>query len=149
MITRLTVLYDPTCGFCVKCRRWLLLQPAFVELEFWPAGGAEAARRFPQLQGSGPPEELVVVDDEGGVYRGAQAWLMCLWALSEYREWAGRLATPLLLPFARAAFATVSSTRHTISELVGFEPEELRRAEPPRCGAGPSRGLPDSSGPTT
>jgi len=136
MIHRLTVLYDADCGFCVRCRDWLLRQPAFVDLEMLAAGSPEAARRFPDLLESKTPEELVVVDDRGGFYRGARAWLMCLWALSEYREWAGRLASPLLLPFARGAFAFVSSRRRTLSELMGFQPEELRRAEPPRC-AGP------------
>jgi len=136
MVTRLTVLYDGDCGFCVRCQHWLLRQPAFVELEMLAAGSPEAARRFPELQGSKTADELVVVDDEGGLYRGARAWLMCLWALSEYREWAGRLASPLLLPFARGAFAFVSSKRRTFSELMGFQPEPLGRGEPPRC-AGP------------
>ncbi|HEV3027083.1 MAG TPA: DCC1-like thiol-disulfide oxidoreductase family protein, partial [Planctomycetota bacterium] len=81
MIHRLTVLYDATCGFCIRCEGWLIRQPAFVELEFCAAGSREAARRFPELLASGTPEELTVIDDEGGIYRGARAWLMCLWAL--------------------------------------------------------------------
>ena len=132
----LTVLYDATCGFCVRCRWWLIHQPKYVEMDFCASGSPEALERFPELSSPGTVDELTVVDDEGGVYRGTQAWLMCLWALSEYREWAGRLASPLLLPFARGAFAFVSSKRRTLSELMGFQPEQLRRAEPPRC-AGP------------
>ena len=49
--------------------------------------------------------ELVVVDDSGGVYRNGSAWIMCLYALREYREWSLRLATPALFPLARQAFA--------------------------------------------
>jgi predicted DCC family thiol-disulfide oxidoreductase YuxK len=148
MIQRLTVLYDENCGFCVRCQGWLLRQPAFVELECCAAGSREAARRFPELRASKTADELLVIDDEGGIYCGARAWLMCLWALSEYREWAGRLASPLLLPFARGAFAFVSSKRRTISELMGFEPEQLRRAEPPHCVDAPTDDLPDSSAET-
>src|SRR5688572_30039373 len=106
-MNKLTVLYDAECGFCVRCRWWLLNQPRFVDMEFLPAGGPDARRRYPELTTSGAVEELIVVDDEGGVYRGAHAWLMCLWALMEYREWSGWLASPALLPLARGAFALV------------------------------------------
>ena len=134
----LTVLYDAECGFCVKCRWWLVNQPRFVEMEFLPAGGTDARRRFPELFTPGKAEELVVVTDEGGVYRGAAAWLMCLWALEEYREWAERLATPLLMPLARGAFSLISASRKNLSTWFGLAPEdvvvqELERASPPRC----------------
>ena len=36
---------------------------------------------------------------------------MVLWALAEYRHWSYRLASPLLLPTARALFATLSAYR--------------------------------------
>jgi len=79
----LSVLYDETCGFCVSCARWLSQQRMLVELECLPAGSNLAVRRFPELHRSGTKEELVVVDDEGGVYRDTHAWLMVLWALEE------------------------------------------------------------------
>ncbi|HLY09802.1 MAG TPA: DCC1-like thiol-disulfide oxidoreductase family protein [Planctomycetota bacterium] len=144
---RLTVFYDADCGFCVTCRWWLGRQPAFVDLDFLAAGSPEANRRFPGLAAPGPVEELLVVDDEGGVYRGASAWLMCLWALQDYREWAGRLASPALLPLARGAFAFLSGKRRAISGVLGLEPErwaeEFRRSEPPRCVGGGASGGPD------
>lgn len=137
---KLTVLYDSACGFCVKCRWWLIHQPKFVEMDFVPAGSPEAAEKFPGLGAPGVVDELVVVDDEGGVYRGAHAWLMCLWALAEYREWSEWLSAPGMLPLARGAFAMVSSNRKTISSLLGLSPEqeeglvdEIRKVEPPRC----------------
>jgi predicted DCC family thiol-disulfide oxidoreductase YuxK len=134
----LTVLYDAQCGFCVKCRWWLAGQPKFVAMDFLPAGGPEAARLFPELVGPGQAEELTVVSDEGGVYQGARAWLVCLWALRDYREWSLRLATPGLLPLARAAFALVSASRKKISSWLHLATEaeilaELRPAEPPHC----------------
>ena len=48
-VRRLTVLYDATCGFCVRCRRWLEAQPKLVRLDFVPAYSMEEASRFPGL----------------------------------------------------------------------------------------------------
>ena len=132
---KLTILYDAACGFCVKCRWWLAEQPKYVAMEFLPTGGPEARRRFPSIFGLGAPEELTVVSDDCGVYRGADAWLMCLWALEGYREWADRLARPALRPLARAAFALVSKNRGRISGWLGGAPDgelvaRLREAKP-------------------
>jgi len=118
-MTRLTVLYDASCGLCIHSRAWLERQPKFAELEFVAAHSAKARELFPELAGTGP-DELVVVDDEGGVYRGAYAWLMCLYALVEYREWSFRLAQPRLLPLARWAFAWVSTNRKDLSRALGM-----------------------------
>jgi len=135
---RLTVLYDSRCGFCVKCRWWLVAQPKFVEMDFLPAGSAQAVDRFPGVLRRGEVEELVVVSDEGGIYRGTRAWIMCLYALREYREWALRLSTPALMPFSRGAFALVSASRGKLSSWLRLAPEaeivpELRKADPPTC----------------
>ena len=137
-MTKLTVLYDAECGFCVRCRWWLIHQPKYVEMDFCPAGSPEVHERYPELSAPGTVEELVVVDDDGGVYRGTDAWLMCLWALVEYREWADWLSGPATRHLARGAFALDSDNRKKISGWLGLIPEadiaeEMRRAEPPRC----------------
>ena len=44
----------------------------------------EAQRRFSGIDALKPGEQLVVISDEGAVYRGANAWIMCLWALENY-----------------------------------------------------------------
>lgn len=119
-MNRLFVLYDAECGFCSACRRWLERQPAYVALEFLPAQSTELARRFPGFEAKDAPEELVVISDEGGVYLGARAWIMCLYALEEYRGWSVRLAQPALLPLARAAFALLSKSRGWISLWLGL-----------------------------
>src|SRR5215468_5674662 len=112
---RLYVLYDARCGLCTWAKGWLLRQSLLIDLRFIPAGSALAGRLFPGLDGPGePPEELVVVSDQGAVYRNGSAWIMCLFALEGYREWANRLAHPLLRPLARQAFALVSRGRSRI-----------------------------------
>jgi len=120
----LTVLYDARCGFCSSCRTWLEEQRQLVPLEFVSAGSREASRRFPSLAASVAPEELIAVSDEGDVYRGADAWILCLWALDEYREWSFRLAHPSLRPLARRAFEWVSHRRRSLSKLLRLAPDD-------------------------
>lgn len=142
---KLTVLFDGRCGFCWVCRRWLEGQRQLVALEFLWADSAEARRRFPTVA-TVAPEELIVVSDEGGVYRGPHAWIMCLWALEDYREWSFRLARPALLPLARSVFEWVSKRRRGLSWLLGLESDHeiaaaitaagscaAGRCEPPRA----------------
>lgn len=143
-IKRLWVLYDPTCGFCVRCARWLNGQRTYLPLTCLPLDSSEIARRFPTLPAP-DKEELTVVDSAGGVYRGAKGWLMTLWALEEYRAWSMRLARPGLLPLARNAFEMVSSNRHVLSRLLRLKAErdlaealteKLGPADRPRCSDG-------------
>lgn len=135
---RLYVLYDDRCGLCSWARRWLAREPAFLEMTFIPAGSDWANRLFPALASSGEPEELVVISDEGGVYRGGRAWIMCLYALQEYREWSVQLSRPALVPLARQAFALVSKNRRQISRWFDLASEAemadtLRRVVAPVC----------------
>ena len=134
----LYVLYDGRCGLCRMARHWLEQQEQIVDLEFLMAGSLAATRLFPTLAGIEPPEELVVVSDEGGVYRGGNAWILCLYALADYREWSERLATPALLPLARQAFAVLSKQRGRISRWFDLASEHeiveaLRRVALPAC----------------
>jgi predicted DCC family thiol-disulfide oxidoreductase YuxK len=139
---RLYVLYDADCGLCSRIRRWAERQPAFVELDFVAAQSARARQWFPTLAGKGEPEELVVVSDEGGVYREDNSWIMVLYALQPYRDWAIRLSRPWLLPHARAAFNLLTQNRKRVSDWLGLVSdrdlvETLRGATaPPRCARG-------------
>jgi len=142
---KLTVLYDDLCGFCTRCRFWLERQPKFVELEFVAAGSPEARRRFPELEGT--TEELVAVSDEGDVYRGSHAWILCLYALRDYREWSFRLSQPALLPLARQAFELLSRNRNTLSRLLRSAPNGEIAAAIQRVVPGPSCGLPSDEVP--
>jgi predicted DCC family thiol-disulfide oxidoreductase YuxK len=134
----LYVLYDARCGLCSWSHRWLRRQPAFLELIFIPAGSERAARMFPGVERPGMPEELIVIADDGAVYREGRAWIMCLYALQEYREWSIRLARPMLLPLARQAFALLSKNRSRISRWLNLASEAeiaetLRQVHEPAC----------------
>ena len=135
---RLYVLYDARCGLCRMARQWLDRQEMLVDLEFLASGSFAATRLFPTLATHDRPEELIVVSDEGGVYRGGHAWVMCLYALEEYRGLSERLASPALLPLARQAFAMLSKQRGRISRWLGLASEHeiieaLGRVAAPSC----------------
>ena len=88
----LTVLYDARCSLCCRIRVWLQAQSQFVQLDFIAANSTEALAQYPALNHELTLRVLHVVSSDGEVYRDAKAWLMCLWALREYRPWALRLA---------------------------------------------------------
>jgi predicted DCC family thiol-disulfide oxidoreductase YuxK len=111
----LYVLFDGECSLCRRCRAWLARQPAFLELCFLPFPSTEVSRRFPGIEALHPEEQLLVVSDEGGVYRGSQAWVMCLYALRDYRQWSQRLAHPAFLPWARRVCELLSENRFQVS----------------------------------
>ena len=112
---KLYILYDSECELCRRCRVWLGRQPAFVPLVFIPFQSPEAECRFPALKELRPEEEIVVINDAGAVWQGGAAWVMCLWALQEYREWSQRLAQPALLSLARRMCEVVSANRYKLS----------------------------------
>jgi predicted DCC family thiol-disulfide oxidoreductase YuxK len=113
---QLTVLYDASCALCVRCRDFLAATPAFVPMELLACQSAEARDRFGAVPWLG--EELVVASDEGDVWAGAAAFLVCLWALRDYREWSYRLSSPELAVLAERFFVALSAQRSRIASLL-------------------------------
>jgi predicted DCC family thiol-disulfide oxidoreductase YuxK len=97
-------------------------QTSAFTLEFIAAGSPRALELFPTITGG--VKELVAITDEGDVYRGDDAFLICLYALDAYRSWSYRLARPALRPFARRAFEMLSTNRTKISELLSLAGDE-------------------------
>lgn len=133
----LFVVYDGRCGLCTQLKEWIGRQPAYVPIHLVAAGSAEAQKRFPAL----PPGELAVIGDTGETWLGDSAWIVVLWALREYRSWAEKLASPLLLPMARQAFAAISRNRSAFSRWLGLYGEaglleNLSRIPIPPCEIG-------------
>jgi len=142
-VKQLTVLYDPTCGFCVRSRQWLEKQPKLITMRFVPQGSSKQKALYPDLEyktdAQGRPEELIVVDDRGGLYRDDKAWVMCFYALRNYRGLSMRLARPGMGGLARRVYSLISNNRRTISTLLGMKEDshfkEALQAEPemPHC----------------
>ncbi len=115
-----------------------------------PYDSEEALRRLPELAGMHPEREIVVMSDGGAVWQGAGAWVVCLWALRDWRAWAKRLASPVLLPVAGNVCQLISQNRIGLSRLLALRGDvELRReaagqavsCEDGQCGVGRGVGL--------
>jgi predicted DCC family thiol-disulfide oxidoreductase YuxK len=114
----LMVLYDAQCGLCRRFRDWLEAQrPArnsdgvVVRLGFVAAGSATARRLYPTLDHEATLREVTVVADDGSVYVGDRAWIVCLWATAEHRHTAVRLARPAMRPVAKAMVQAAAGLR--------------------------------------
>lgn len=142
-VTGLTIVYDAACGLCTRAKDWITRQAPLVGLQFVPAGSPAARRRFPQL----PAGELAVVANTGEVWLGNHAWIVCLWALRDYRDLAFRLTGPALLLLAREAFTVVSNNRAALSALLRLRDErgieqQLRKVVVLPCPIEPNQKLP-------
>lgn len=117
----LTVLYDQQCALCRRARSWLERQSQYVPLRFLAAGGAAARRCFPDLDHAKTLLELTVIGDGGELFRGAKAWVVCLWALREYRSLSLLMHRPGLWWMAKRLVTTVSNRRHSLA-ILGVRP---------------------------
>jgi predicted DCC family thiol-disulfide oxidoreductase YuxK len=129
-VERLTVLYDAQCSLCVHLRQWLLKQRQLVPLDLVPAASEEARRRFPGLDHAGTLEEITVIGDGGQIYRGTDAWIVCLWALAEHRPRSHWLTTPAGRPFARATVLAAAKYRSLTAAPCGDEDGDSACAVP-------------------
>lgn len=101
-------------------------------------GPAVAASLIPSQQVSSAaamspmgPDQVIVVTDEGAVYRGPSAWIMCLWALKRYRAWSLLMATPAWRPRVARIIDGLGRRRLMISRLLMLEAEADAAARSP------------------
>lgn len=114
----LHVFFDSHCRMCRRFRTWLAAQDQLVTLSFGSYRDPATCRAWPELEKFSPDSELVVIADTGEVYQGARAWVMCLWALEEYRELSFKLAEPHWLGLTRKVCHFVSENRHSLSRWI-------------------------------
>ena len=86
-----------------------------VPLSFVPAGQEDAKRLFPSLDHDATLVDLTVIGDGGEVFSGAKAWIICLWALHEYRSIAINLRSPASWWAAKRLVTVVSRNRHRLA----------------------------------
>ncbi len=121
---RLYMVYDNSCGLCSHLVQWMSTQLTSWELHFVAAGSEEARALFPELPNPARPEELVAISGDGAVYRGDAAFIVCLYALDNYRAIAFRLSRPAFRPLARRVFSMLSTNRLRISDFLGLRSDE-------------------------
>ena len=131
----LTVLFDPACALCRRSRDWMLRQAHYVTLRFVECSGEEARARYGDIPWLG--DELVVVADTGDVWVGPAAFLTCLWALVDWREWSYRLSGGAFAPLAERFFRALSSNRRSIAALFDHECADGACRIPARRGSRP------------
>jgi hypothetical protein len=95
-----------------------------------PLGGTAARARFPTLDHDLSRVDVTVVGPRGEVWRGAEAWLMCMWATYAWRGLALEFATPTRMRRARQLIETLSAQRQRISAALRLRGEECET-----CGA--------------
>src|SRR5215831_17230251 len=118
LMQKLYVLYDPKCELCCRLKNWILVQRSWIGIAVLEQGSEKARRLFPELERIATNEDLAVISDEGAVYLNDRAWIMVMYAMVDYREWAARFTHPLLMPLARQAFAALSKNRHWLSKML-------------------------------
>lgn len=92
-------------------------------LKFVPLHSPDLDVRFPGVRDFGPEEKLVVVADDGSLWKGDAAWITLLWALKKGRELSVRLASPAMRPLARRVVTAVSNNRLRLSRWLRLAPE--------------------------
>lgn len=117
-MTTLTIFYDARCGLCSRVRGWMTHQPAYLRIRFMPYDSPDASRLLPAIKHLHADREIVVMADTGEVWQGASAWVICLWALRDYRAWSARFANPAMQALARPAIQWISNNRNKLSRLL-------------------------------
>lgn len=120
--------YDPHCGLCTEVKTLLGRERCFVPLHFVAYDSRLAREMFPGIEDFRPGEEILVLSDEGGIYRGGDAWIICLWATVRFRAWSLRLARPGLRGLAARIGQYVSRYRFNLSTLLHLRGEAEVRA---------------------
>lgn len=126
------------------CRRfmsWFREQEHAIEVVLLPYDSEEARERFPELGEHEPDKLMVTRTDIGEVFRGAESWALCLWAIKKYRWLARRMASPVMLPLAQKICVLVAANRLKISKLIfGADDkalaEEIEKLDTEECDDG-------------
>ena len=141
VIEGIEVFYDGRCGMCCSFHEWIARQPRAFWIDFIPYQSPDAERVFPGLGTLDPAREMVVRTSQGGVFRGAEAWVWCLYSCANHQDAAHRLAGPKLLPIAIHACRVLAANRHALSKVFFRSKDqqvrkELHRMEVADCADG-------------
>ena len=117
-IKLLEVYYDGGCGMCRRFMRWYREQEHAVEVVILAYDSDEARERFPEIGDHEPSKLMVTRTDDGAVFRGAESWALCLWAIQKYRWLARRMTSPVMLPLAQKICVLIAANRLKISKLL-------------------------------
>ena len=139
--SRIEVFYDGRCGMCCTFHEWIYRQPRAFAIDFIPYQSARAESVFPGIGTLDPARQMIVRTESGEVFRGAEAWVMCLLSCANHQTAARRLASPGLLPVAIRACNLLAANRHSLSKVFFRRKdrqvrEKLHQMAAPACDTG-------------
>ena len=82
-----------------------------------PYQAERAEEVFPGIHTLDPAREMIVRTETGEIYRGAEAWVMCLYSCANHRDLAKRLARPAMLAVAIRVCHLLAANRHGLSKV--------------------------------
>lgn len=135
---KIEVFYDGRCGMCCSFHEWIHRQKRAFDIDFVPYQAAEAEEVFPGIHTLDPAREMIVRTSDGGVFRGAEAWVWCLYSCANYQGLAKRLARPAMLAVAIRVCRLLAANRHGLSKVFFRRKdrevrETLHQMTPPEC----------------
>lgn len=122
-IDSIVVFYDNQCIFCLRCMQWMKKQKALIPIEFYPMHDEQTKHKYIHLKKHFVRDQFVVEDSNGGVYVDTDARIMCLYALSRYRDLSYKISEPNARRMADKFFDIISKNRMIISRLFFFRRE--------------------------
>lgn len=128
-VNEIEVFYDGRCGMCCTFHEWIHRQRRAFKIHFTPYQAKEAEEHFPGIGMLDPAREMIVRTDRGEIFRGAEAWVWCLYSCTHYRKAARRLAGPAFLPIAIRACRLLAANRHALSKVLFRKKDKEVRAE--------------------
>ena len=137
-IEKIEVYYDGRCGMCCSFHEWINRQPRAFGIEFIAYQAARAEQIFPGVGRLDPAREMIVRTCGNEIFRGAEAWVLCLYSCANHQTAARRLAGPTLLPIAIHSCRLLAANRHALSKIFFRSKdkkvrEELHQMKPPNC----------------
>ena len=116
-VKSIEVYYDGRCGMCCTFHEWIHRQARAFDIRFVPYQSPVAEEVFPGIGTLDPAREMVVRTNEGKIFRGAEAWVWCLYSCAYHRSLARRLAKPMMLAVAVRMCRLLASNRHSLSKV--------------------------------
>lgn len=109
-----TVIYDDQCRLCVTAKEGLQRAGEETDVRFVPYQSEEAACRLGAEYRPGRPDAAFLVEDDGAVIRGLDAFLPLAPGLRGGRVLHTILCAPLIRPLAECAYRLIARYRYQL-----------------------------------
>lgn len=111
---KLILLYDAHCNLCVNSVKTLQRLPSRATLEFIPLQEAELPKLLPQASIEQLQSELHVIDENGEVFKGADAIISIVRTVRSLSWLASLYRVPLFRPVAQVMYRWIAKHRYQL-----------------------------------